>query len=227
MDYPHPLCQPPSGSRSISNLLTIRALFPPTLQGLPGTTQRHLPLHLLLLREHLVGSIFLRPQLYLVAISLPKRTQLLQGPDLPFAFPLFRVGLDLLPLKWKTVTPERKILFRLNKEDELQVVAIVLVLAASEELSQCSQRLPVEQSIFTNDSEGIEDTTAEGEEIIDPSAVGDDNGREGNRGLETQRNLQSLNFLTTAVPFPETQFLATKPKLFFLGPRTDSGLQKQ
>ncbi len=89
-----------------------------------------------------------------------------------------------------------------------------------------AKRLRPEQLILSNDpgvedttAEG-EDTTAEGEEFIDPSAVGDDGRREGNQSTETQRNLQSLNFLATAVPFPETQFLAAKPKLFFLGLRT-------
>jgi hypothetical protein len=77
-----------------------------------------------------------------------------------------------------------------------------------------------EQSISRNDSEGVEDTSAEGDEFIDPSVVGDDVRREGNQGTETWRNLQSLNFLATAVPVPETQFLAAKPKLFFLALKT-------
>ena len=76
-----------------------------------------------------------------------------------------------------------------------------------------ANRLPLEQIIFS-DSEGVEDTATEDEELI----VADDNGR--NRGTETKRNRRSLNFLATAVPFPEAQFLSAKPKMFLLGLQT-------
>jgi hypothetical protein len=76
--------------------------------------------------------------------------------------------------------------------------------------------LPPEQELLSNDSEGEEDTAMED---MDLTAAGDDGRCEGNRGMET-RNCQSLNFLSAAVPFPETQFLAPKPKLFLLGLQT-------